>query len=994
MAQLFGRNRLEELASRLSSADFEDEIAIVRSWNEDYKTGTLMKDKETSREQAFNQAFFIKILGYQEKPANPHSLEPKASTVGGQLPDAILGHNDAVLGVQNVSAVVELKGASVDLDRPQRGHGGLTPVQQGFKYKPLYAACPFVIVSNFFEFRLYNDNQLDYEVWTLEQLVDPKNDYLQFKIFYTLLCRENFTAPSGPSSTQSLLLDIRSEQETIGKAFYREYREIRLALIRDLYERNEAVRDNIQLGIEKAQKLVDRLVFACFAEDRGLLPDKAVERMVKAADTGYATFLQSLQGFFTAIDSGDARLGIPTGYNGGLFKADSVLDSLTIGEAVLRALTALCRYDFKEHLSVTILGHIFEQSISDLELIRSEVASEDGVGGLGFSRRKYDGIYYTPDYIVRFIIDQSLGNYLRAEEHRLLVAENVHDRLKEKAYVERERKAYLRYQQVLQTVTVVDPACGSGAFLSHVFDFLLSEHQRVGAILGDVFSSRAYVNQVLRNNIFGVDLNEESVEITKLALWLKSAHRGERLTTLDDNIKCGNSLVEDPKIAGERAFKWSEHFPSVRARAGFDVVVGNPPYVSSETMVRSAPDERQYITEHYDSAAGNWDLFIPFLQKGIDLLRPNGISSMIVPNKVLSSNYASKFRTYATENARLLALADVSSERVFEVDIYPVIVSFEKAPTGGTAIVQVGVDTMLSQQSIPTGQVPENWSELFAESPISTSGTVELRSLFDVYSAASVAEAYELKKVILDDPAASSFKVINTGTIDPYTNAWGLSPMRYLKGAYLHPSVTAAQVRDKAWQGEDKVIVAGMSTSLEACYSSGDEYLPAKSTVVVTGKKDSGIDLRIALALLNSSSVRARFTRSNRHDSMAGGYMTVTHKKIGDLLVPSALAAVQPELIHLVDMTLIAKAKLKDLTIELKTLVEAHGMGRWGSGLDRWWEHELGPFAAALDKKMPLSVKAELLPVFNSRKHSAQALAREADQCLVKVDQIIERLYG
>jgi type I restriction-modification system DNA methylase subunit len=106
---------------------------------------------------------------------------------------------------------------------------------------------------------------------------------------------------------------------------------------------------------------------------------------------------------------------------------------------------------------------------------------------------------------------------------------------------------------VLEDIRVVDPACGSGAFLVHVFDFLMSEYQRIGKITGDLFSTEAYVKQILRNNIYGVDLNEESVEITKLSLWLTSATKNEKLTSLDDDILCGNSLISESLVAGSKA---------------------------------------------------------------------------------------------------------------------------------------------------------------------------------------------------------------------------------------------------------------------------------------------------------------------------------------------------------------------------------------------------------------------------------------------------------
>ena len=221
MANLFGKNKLREIAEAIDTNSVQDFIAVVKEWQQDYHNGSLKKDKETSREQQYNRDFFLDILGYKEKPASPFSFEPKATTDKGQLPDAVISHTDTANDIRNIAAVVELKGASIDLDRPQRREGNMSPVQQGFKYKTQYRSVPFVIVSNFWEFRLYHDNLLDYEVWTLDDLVNPDDDYLLFKTWYALLKKDSFTTPKGTSKTEAILSDIRIEQENIGKKFYK-----------------------------------------------------------------------------------------------------------------------------------------------------------------------------------------------------------------------------------------------------------------------------------------------------------------------------------------------------------------------------------------------------------------------------------------------------------------------------------------------------------------------------------------------------------------------------------------------------------------------------------------------------------------------------------------------------------------------------------------------------------------------------------------------------
>ena len=495
MASLFGKHRIKELAETVKTEEIQEFIELVKTWHHDYHHGSLKTDKETSREQAYNQDFLVKILGYKEKPAIPYSLEPKATTDKGQLPDAVLSYTDPDQDIKNIAAVVELKGASIDLDRPQRRDGNFSPVQQGFKYKTQYRNCPFVVVSNFFEFRLYRDNLLDYESWTLDDLVNPENDYQLFKTWYVLLQVNNFTAASGVSKTEGLLTDIRVEQEEIGKKFYKVYRDARLELLRDIYRNNPEVKKNIEFGIEKAQKIIDRVVFSCFAEDKGLLPENTLVRVLKAGESSAfgGSLWNTLKGFFEAIDVGSEKLDIPNGYNGGLFKHDSELNNLKISDGPLKTVLSLGTYNFEDDLSVTILGHIFEQSISDLEEIKNKVNESQDIDTIVQSRRKKDGIFYTPDYIVRYIVDNSLGTYLREHEEKFKDEFKLKGDITDVTYEKREQQVYEKYQQFLENVKVLDPACGSGAFLVYVFDYLMAENKRVASIRGTLFNNDQYI---------------------------------------------------------------------------------------------------------------------------------------------------------------------------------------------------------------------------------------------------------------------------------------------------------------------------------------------------------------------------------------------------------------------------------------------------------------------------------------------------------------------
>lgn len=998
MASLFGPNGIKKLASSFEIDDFERKLTIVKDWHADYHQGSLRTDKETSREQAFNRQFFGEVLGYVEKPKRPYSFEPKASTASGQLPDARLGYFDPETNLDRTFAVVELKGAGVSLDKPQRGHSNLSPVQQGFKYKPQYRNCDFVIVSNFYETRLYNDTLLDFESWTLDDLVDATDNYISLRKFIFILCSQNLVSAHGDSRTKSLLLDTRIQQDSIGRKFYADYKEARAELISELWQRNDIVKDNPELGIEKAQKILDRIVFACFAEDKGFIPDATLAKVLKeSSQSSFGTIWSTLKNFFDAIDVGSQKLGIPIGFNGGLFARDVELDGLQISDDVLLKVVKLGNYNFAEDLSVTILGHIFEQSISDLEEIRSAAQKSRDLSAGRLSQRKRDGIFYTPDHVVRGIIENSLGEYLRRKESECLESAGVNDNLSEENFAKRQRIAYSKYLEILQNVKVIDPACGSGAFIVAAFDFLLAENRRVNEILGpNLMGQEDYLKQILQKNIFGVDLNEESVEITKLSLWLKSATVGQKLTKLDDSIRCGNSLVSDPAIVGSKAFDWDDEFSEIMRGGGFDVVVGNPPYVDSELMVKSNPIERTYISHSYASAQGNWDLFVPFYQKAFDLLKPDGICSMIIPNKVLVANYASKLRSYLSSHGSLIGVVDLSAKGVFDVDVYPVIVTTIKR--GNESRIRVQKDLGSDPEWKTLDPNNNNWGLLLSanEGLDLLDESIRLDNAFHVYPAATVSEAYQLKEQIGEDPNAVKGLVVNTGTIDPYTYDWGLFPMTYIKGKYLHPvAPSGSSSSKKPWHDIDKVIIAGMAQTIEAVFSKGDQLFPAKSTVVVTENPERGLSAYVCLILVNSDAFRKRFINNNQLNAMAGGYMTISRSSIGECLIPNSIFTHRDELERLGKKIVENSQLLWELSKNLKNVLQSeYGEGSWSNKLKNWWTLDFSRFTKALGGTLSISAKNELLPVFQDYVSKALPLVKELELLEVEGNSLIESIYG
>lgn len=1006
MAHLFPENALREQAARIPTSDVEHHLETIERWREDYRSGTLRRDKETSREQAYNQQFFIEILGHRQKPLDQPTFVPKETTSAGQLPDAVIAFFEDGVQTESISAVVELKSANVQLDRPQRREGHLSPVQQAFKYKVQYRWCPFVIVSNYWEFRLYADDVLDFEVWTLDDLCDPKDDYIKFKTWYHLLRVENFVGyPNFP--TQRFLSDIRVEHEKIGKQFYVQYKNVRIELLRQIWRDNEEIRNDVDRAIRVTQKVMDRVVFAAFAEDTGLLPDNTLARLQKQAEESpfRVPLWDTLRHFFNAVDKGDRKLGIPVGYNGGLFAPDSELDSLEIGDDRLRDVLSLSRYNFSDELTVTVLGHILEQSITDLEEIRSKVSGSESIESVAESQRKKEGIYYTPDHVVRYIVNNSLGRYLREQEQKCKEDAKLlsNRKLKDETYEQRERMAYHSYQTILHQVKVLDPACGSGAFLVGALELLQAENQRVGAILGGtIFDLNEFSQKTLRDNLYGVDLNAEGVEITKLSLWLKTAQKGHILSDLDNNILVGNSLVDDADQFEETAFDWSAAFPDVNPLSqsgGFDVVIGNPPYVDSESMTRNDPEQRAWLANRYASAKGNWDLYIVFIEHALQLVKDSGFVSMIVPNKVLSAPYAATLRNLIRDQYRLIGITDVSKDSVFDVDVYPVILGLAADhETKRDLLVQEGIEDRESVEELTGEDLPDNWGLLLpsAEEVRFKVPTVALSDWYDIWSAASVADAYDLVEILTENPIALEGKVINTGTIDPYCPLWGVKAMQYLKMKYDYPAVDMGLLpKRKPWHGRDKVILNGMGTAIEALYCEQDTYLPAKSTVVITAKEDAPISLQALTAILNSGYISYLFEQENKQNSMAGGYMTITRERIGALRLPESVRVNGDELGQLAVSLSEDWLALSSQSVRFRDALRSLGIDRWSKKLDHWWEFSFAEFLSALRPgRLSSETRLDLSDLFSTAVARALPIQMRINGTVAEVNRIVNDSYG
>lgn len=345
---------------------------------------------------------------------------------------------------------------------------------------------------------------------------------------------------------------------------------------------------------------------------------------------------------------------------------------------------------------------------------------------------------------------------------------------------------------------------------------------------------------------------------------------------------------ESKRMASKPYVLWQLDFARVfREKGGFDIVIGNPPYVDSEEMTRSMPEQREIYTKKYSCAKGNWDLFVLFIEKGMDLLAKNKTISYIVPNKLISAPYTEALRKKMAKN-RVIEIRDYSNVNVFkEAAVYPVVfrVEISNNRTPVKMDVMEGMEIVGSQNTI----LPEkfyadiNWDKYFntsaealrivdkmAKFPI-------LSSIADVNGAATVGEAYLVKEFMYDNDGEddSVMRFINTGGIDKYKSFYGIEYIRYLKGKYMYPVVKTADLKNMSVKRfnesqSEKIIIGGMNKVLECFYDDGN-YLAGKSTTIVYNNPY----LKVITAILNSTLMSFYYATFYNSMSLAGGFYRI-----------------------------------------------------------------------------------------------------------------------
>jgi type I restriction-modification system DNA methylase subunit len=413
------------------------------------------------------------------------------------------------------------------------------------------------------------------------------------------------------------------------------------------------------------------------------------------------------------------------------------------GQGELLAFRHLYSYDFSL-MSSDVMGAVYEKFLAHkLSQNGGRIVIEDTD-----ELRKKEGIYYTPRYIVDYIVAHTLGEKIKpvlAEAKVLLGYKNFKD-------------AYDKICELAQ-IKVLDPAMGSGSFLLGAFDALVSAyndynaecekqkrngngngHDSGDALFDAPVAKPRQVERlgtaVVTHNLFGVDLDAQAVEVAKLNLWIRlmaaekdslrhhlTDPRAEKkprnlLPALSANFKRGNSLIADQAVAGDAAFDWKKEFPEIMGSArasraavdapstakeknddgassatrggacapqtncGFDVVIGNPPYERIQTMMGNAPQAVEFLKTNYRSgASGNFDIYVCFIEHGLELLNADGLFGYICPNKFFQSEYGEETRGLLSEGKNVSRLVNFGHLQVFtQATIYTCLLFLRKQP--------------------------------------------------------------------------------------------------------------------------------------------------------------------------------------------------------------------------------------------------------------------------------------------------------------------------
>jgi type I restriction-modification system DNA methylase subunit len=998
---LFQKSVINKYYNELSIEELQKSFLDYQSiFNNPVKQQNILNAKEEQYQEGFLRELFVKILGYTLYPDGNHNLitEQKNETNSKKA-------DGAILNGLNVIAVIELKSTkTIDLASIE---------SQAFSYKNNQQECKYVITSNFKKLRFYIDNAVEFLEFDLFNL-----NFEDFKLLWVCLS-SNYLLRNIPAQIKEA---SNHQEEKITKYLYADYAKFRNELFNDICEKNK---DHDKLFLfKKTQKLLDRFLFLFFAEDRGLVAPNWTRKILqdwtdlKDKYDNYIPLYTRFRKNFDYLNTGYyGKDGEIFAYNGGLFAPDEVLNNLLINDDLLyKGALKISNYDFDSEVDVNILGHIFEHSLNEIDEIQ---ASLEEVKVEKVTKRKKDGVFYTPKYITKYIVENTIGTLCKNEKDKLQILEedfefiDVKAKGKEKSKRESLNKKIGDYRKWLLELKIVDPACGSGAFLNQALEFLIAEHSKLDELRSKLLGGSIVLSDVetsiLENNLYGVDINEEAVEIAKLSLWLRTARKGRKLNSLNNNLKCGNSLIDSTEVAGDKAFNWKEEFEDVFDKGGFDVVIGNPPYVNANDLKKySTVDEYKFLKKEYETAKGTVDLYIYFFEKGLKIINQNGLLSFITPNRFLSASYGKALREFIINDFKIESIIDYSDKNVFpDASTYPVITTLKFKEVENYEIITGKFDDISKQLktinfSSSKLKILEDYILGFllndklkiTEKVIEQSESLENAGKINATSTAKEADDYS---ILINEE--KGYKLINTGTIDPYCTKWGIDFLtdkgQKILFPYLPKNSNLISNNRNNLYNSPKIIISKIGLRCEAFYDENGEYASINTNCIHSFNSDFLPEY--ILCWINSKLYNYLFECLFDGLRMSGGYLLYSAPNLKNTNIKVISLDKQKEFIFKYDLMKNNLERIEKLSSNYLNLLSSKFFHIELNKRIREW-HNLSPkdFFKELEKqkvKLSLSEQSEWLQYFEEQKSIALAIKVKIEQTEKEIDQMVYKLY-
>lgn len=590
-----------------------------------------------------------KLSKYNEENTKAEFIEPLFEALGWDVRNTY--HPNEVTREENISKdrvdysfringipkfFLEAKALRENLENPKY-------VEQAINYS-WHKGCTWAVLTDFEEVKVFNAE------WRESQYSQSRIKDIHCSQFISrfeelwLLSKESFE--QGLLDKEAEKWGKKTKKTPVDKQLLSDFTRFREILSKNITRLNQNKSLSQEDLNESTQRIIDRLMFIRYCEDRGLEEKRLISNAREWASRGKGQLVRSIREVYSYFDKY---------YNSKIF-AKHLCDELEIDNDVLYEIIEglhytrdrSISYDFSA-IEADVLGNIYEQYLGHILKKTAKTAKLTE----SQAHRKEQGIFYTPIFIVDYIVRNTLGKLL---EDKKINTEKIR---------------------------VLDPACGSGSFLIKGFDVLNEHYLRHDKDYAqtrlDVASEDSVYTkklQIVQNNIFGVDLDRQAVEVAQLNLLLKVTEKGRRLPLLQQNIKQGNSLVHSSLNPEDRPFDWGSQFSKVLKddADGFDVIVGNPPYVRQEELSSIKP----YLEANYQVYHSMADLFVYFFEKELKLLKEGGYLGMIVSNKWLKAGYALKLRRLL-KKYWIEQFIDFGDLKVFpDATTYPCIIIMRK----------------------------------------------------------------------------------------------------------------------------------------------------------------------------------------------------------------------------------------------------------------------------------------------------------------------------